>query len=245
MNQQPMRVGTELHAIAVEPTRINWGRISYTKQTTSIKHAPTNSSSTPSGPYRPAPNFTGGVQHLNSKMSTALPSYEELRRNHVFPFNKRATGRLLWYVEGPLQENVFVLGEDSDPTGPREPYAQQLISNDIQWHAISKEPLPEPNISSITVRIYALDLYPDDWEDSHHRHMDCDSAMSVYEERGGKKTLIDCCGEHRPADHIPLLVKASSQPFITVHDYVTAVHPWILSLRHEILAVTGEDRGRN
>ncbi|RBR25678.1 uncharacterized protein FIESC28_01641 [Fusarium coffeatum] len=203
---------------------------------------PTNTSSTPTLSYRPAPDFTGGLRRLYSKMSTRLPSYEELRRNHVFPFNRRATGRLLWYVEGPLQENVFVRVEDSGPTGPREPYAQQFITNDTQWHGISKEPLTEPSISSITVRIYALDLYPDDWEDSHHRHMDCDSAMSVYEKRGGKKTLIECCGEYRPADHVPLLIKASSQPFIPVHDYVTTVHPWILSFQDEILAVTGEDR---
>ncbi|CAG7563471.1 unnamed protein product [Fusarium equiseti] len=175
-------------------------------------------------------------------MSTRLPSYEELRRDHVFPFNERATGRLLWYVEGPLQENVFVLREDSGPTGLHEPYVQQLIANDAHWHAISKEPLTEPNISSITVKAYALDLYPDDWEESHQRHMDCDSAMSVYERRGGKKTLIECYGEHRPAGHVLLLVNASSQPLITVHDYVTAVHPWSLNLRHEILAVTGEDR---
>ncbi len=48
--------------------------------------------------------------------------------------------------------------------------------------------------------------------------------------------LLRCCNTQRPKPLPPLVVTASTQPFVTVHDYVTAVHPWLLEQKADILA---------
>ena len=44
----------------------------------------------------------------------------------------------------------------------------------------------------------------------------------------------------RPRDkEARLEVKAAPGEFLTVHDYVSAVHPWLMGLREDILAALG------
>ncbi|KAH7184951.1 uncharacterized protein B0J16DRAFT_319752 [Fusarium flagelliforme] len=150
-----------------------------------------------------------------------------------------ATKKLLWYFDESLEDSIFVLDNKWDPSGPRQPYAQRSPSGDIVWHPISEEPLTDPTISCIDVRSSELYWWPDDWSESH-RHADPDFDWCVFEfaEEGVRGRLLECCGEVRPQDHVPLRVEASTRPYVTVHDYLAAVHPWILNLREKILSVT-------
>ena len=36
------------------------------------------------------------------------------------------TNKLLWYFEEPLEDNIFVLDNKWDPSGPKQPYAQSI-----------------------------------------------------------------------------------------------------------------------
>ncbi|KAF9775714.1 hypothetical protein IL306_006174 [Fusarium sp. DS 682] len=166
-------------------------------------------------------------------MPKQFPSFEERRSNEEFPRMTDATQRLLWYIEGLLETNLVVTDQAVVRGGPREPYAQK-VPEDVRRHPISEEPLMTPKISSITVHISELRDLPGDWEE-YHRHAHPDYDFCVFEGNIDDSILIRCCGEDHPKEHEPLLVKASSKPYVTVHDYVAAVHPWVLSHRDEIL----------
>ncbi|GAB1310194.1 hypothetical protein MFIFM68171_00404 [Madurella fahalii] len=57
------------------------------------------------------------------------------------------------------------------------------------------------------------------------------------------RTSCSGCGETSPKDHKPLVVEALEKPYVTVHDFVTAVHQWLIAHREEILQARslGED----
>lgn len=61
-------------------------------------------------------------------------------------------------------------------------------------------------------------------------HARPENPGSVYSD---EHILVSCCGESRPENKFELLVK-SLGPFSTVHDFVTAVHPWLMSLKGDI-----------
>ena len=59
--------------------------------------------------------------------------------------------------------------------------------------------------------------------------------------------LLRCCGEDRPKRHVPLVITAplsSGRQHVTVHDYVSALHLWLMAQRDAILAAKDvwEDR---
>ncbi|KAK2780319.1 hypothetical protein CKAH01_00263 [Colletotrichum kahawae] len=43
--------------------------------------------------------------------------------------------------------------------------------------------------------------------------------------------LLHCCDTDRPKRALPLVIEASNTEYITIHDYVSAPHPWLLGLR--------------
>ena len=128
------------------------------------------------------------------------------------------------------------MGTDRNPDAPQEPYCQTVGS--VVWHSISQEPLTIPEVSSLSLVVSDLEDYVVNWLDGHEPHADLDSDNCEFGQLdgGGSETeLLRCCGTDRPREIPPLLVKASVKPFVTVHDYVSAVHPWLLGLRGKIL----------
>lgn len=65
----------------------------------------------------------------------------------------------------------------------------------------------------------------------------------------GHIQVIACCGIPRPVDKdATIVVRPSNMDgpdggYVTVHDYVTTVHPWVMGLRGEILTAMGEGQG--
>lgn len=56
--------------------------------------------------------------------------------------------------------------------------------------------------------------------------------------------LLRCCGEDRPRDKKARIVVAASAispdaGYVTIRDYVSTVHPWLLGLKEEILGALG------
>ncbi|KAF1994725.1 hypothetical protein P154DRAFT_624479 [Amniculicola lignicola CBS 123094] len=52
--------------------------------------------------------------------------------------------------------------------------------------------------------------------------------------------LLQCCGADRPRKKKASLVVAASGKYLTIHDYIVAVHPWLLRLRDDTLAASGD-----
>ena len=54
--------------------------------------------------------------------------------------------------------------------------------------------------------------------------------------------LVKCCGEQWPQNkNVSLTVTPArdGQGFVTLHDYLSAVHPWLMSLQGEMTTVLG------
>jgi hypothetical protein len=110
--------------------------------------------------------------------------------------------------------------------------------------------LTEPKISSITVQVSELDRREDDWFERHCQHSDAvddygpDVEWQAFpdwdpEVDEGEMQLLKCCGELRLRNKkasLTVTPARDGQGFITLHDYLSTVHPWLMSLRGELIA---------
>jgi hypothetical protein len=120
-----------------------------------------------------------------------------------------------------------------------------------------QSPLTEPKISSVDVDVKALYEWEEQWM-SVYRHPDYAVRGTILvedfgahsgplpdfdsdEDEGGPEHLLHCCGADRPPKHrnFSLTVSATAG-FLTVHDYVSAVLPWLMGLREKILMASGD-----
>lgn len=138
-----------------------------------------------------------------------------------------------------------------DPDIPLAPYFNKTEEN---WSPIWQSPLTEPKISSITVRIDQFEDWENQWLEFHRG---CGEPGSHNEgndqirfgmlpdynpdsDEEGPEHLLKCCDAERPRKKkVSLLVKATGK-FVTIHDYVSVVHPWLMSLREDILRAEGD-----
>ena len=134
----------------------------------------------------------------------------------VFAHHLSQSGRrLLWNLQGPLSSAISVLAEDGNPDGPREAY---LHGNDR--HPITNEPITEHPVVTLTVMEENLRDWEDAWWDLNYEGFDED---------------IQPAPEDLPPTFEPLVVTASNGEFVSIHDSVSAVHPWLMVRREQIL----------
>ncbi|KAK6215409.1 hypothetical protein QIS74_08428 [Colletotrichum tabaci] len=95
------------------------------------------------------------------------------------------------------------------------------------WHPVSQESLLEPQAEAVTVTLYCLD----DWE-------------QLWVEL--KRYCLDTKNDpRRPrSKDVKLEVTAGNGTFLTVHEYVSAVHPWLMGMRERILDALGNTVGQ-
>jgi hypothetical protein len=156
---------------------------------------------------------------------------------------------LIWPLNGPLSTTILIKQGDNPP----EPYCNRTGTSTDQWHALATSSLTEPKISSITVQVNELEMWEDDWYERHCQHSDPDSDYGPDfewqafpdwdpEVDEGEMQLVKCCGELRPRDKkasLTVTPASDGQGFVTLHDYLSAVHPWLMSLRTELIAGLG------
>lgn len=168
-----------------------------------------------------------------------LPTYESLRESRQPVRPSADFFRLRWYLSGPLSTHVKVLSSAVDSTSPQSPYQ----TNSTTFHPISNSPVSDPPVSSITVTVRLLDEWAEDWAEAHDGDIDGDQEWTTTEPDGvTTRLLVRCDGEDRPGPGPSLTVSASSSSsrlFVTVHDYIMAVHPWLLALDAEIRSAIG------
>ncbi|KAL2016675.1 hypothetical protein VTK56DRAFT_3177 [Thermocarpiscus australiensis] len=153
--------------------------------------------------------------------------------------------------------------------GPTDPDARAFYYDAATgaWHPASRQPISEPRVSSITVRVLELRDWEDTWEELHWEHnaeeFRCEAGVVAGEEvgdddggGGGGVAGGDCrCGAAKPVGMKDVSVVVTGTGgvteggggggFVTVHDYVTAVHPWLMGLRGDILGALGTLNGDN
>ncbi|OIW26712.1 hypothetical protein CONLIGDRAFT_683667 [Coniochaeta ligniaria NRRL 30616] len=166
--------------------------------------------------------------------------------------------RLFWTLNGPLENSIQVAPDRwYEPGTVMEPYFRPALDGAPSWHPVSRESLMEPEVSSVTVRVGCIDDWELLWVDLHYDCYDADDAR--HPERWGRnpdiddaddanaalsrKYLQECNGQKRPRAKETQLVVTTSGAFLTVHEYVSAVHPWLMDMRETLLDVLGKVQG--
>ncbi|KFY28221.1 hypothetical protein V491_00567 [Pseudogymnoascus sp. VKM F-3775] len=172
------------------------------------------------------------------------PTFTELLRRAIVPQLSLDAVRLVWYFRGSLETSLSIMTTAYD-TDVLEPYFQHTNGGG-SWHIIS-----QPPVSEIVATVDDLEIWESDWKDFHRNHSDPDVS---YEESGYAKYgdlpgydpekdedpphLLKCCNTERPMHKeggVLVTPSASGNGFVTIHDYVTTVHPWLMRNRQDIL----------
>ncbi|KAK8054964.1 hypothetical protein PG993_000191 [Apiospora rasikravindrae] len=192
-----------------------------------------------------------------------LASYEDLKNDQWYINVNREIRRLRWSLDGPLDKAVQVMRHayyDPDDPAP-EPFYCPRTDDDEKglernWHAVSELSLFEPRVSSVTIDVHCLAEWADYWSEMH-LECDCiafedDPSDVDYNEDGGhsnQRRSTYPCGATDPSSRYDVLtvdasssVEEGSHGYVTIRDFVTAAHPWLMGLRELILrAPRGEE----
>ncbi|KAI1376909.1 hypothetical protein F4677DRAFT_60727 [Hypoxylon crocopeplum] len=193
---------------------------------------------------------------MSTSEEAQLPSFNALRAAHQPPRLFPDMRRLFWTLDGPLAESIWIMENANNPDS-LEPY---FNGEEQSWHTASNSPLTEPKVSSITVHVNDLDDWEDNWLDCHRDHSDPDCGDEARDENGKLMVqwgelpdydsdedeegqpghLLMCCGTRRPRGKAAsVVVKPATEAFVTVHDYLSTVHPWLVSVRDDLLSAMG------
>jgi len=197
----------------------------------------------------PAPDALGSA----SPSTSALPSLEALISNENVRVtdNKKHLFRLYWTLDGPLETAISVMATSYyDPDAPesaREPYARATSDGGVPtWHPVSKESITHPPVSSVVVSVREFQDWDEAWMIIHEGHSSPSeggpgwgpapppaSGVALATDR---LYFLRCCGEDRPwyQEDIKLTVRPSGD-LVTIHDYVSQVHPWLMGMRQELV----------
>ncbi|KAE9580176.1 hypothetical protein CGMCC3_g3946 [Colletotrichum fructicola] len=183
-----------------------------------------------------------------------IPSHDALCAAHQPPKLSSEARRLFWNIDGPLDSVVHIMATERD-TSSLEPYFQ-----DHAWHPFSQAALTEPKVSSMTVVVDDLNEWEDVWLECHREHTDPDCADEVEEEEtdadthwgllpdydpasdeDGPLRLLKCCETQRPRGKtVIVVVRPAVGSFVTIHDYLSTVHPLLLRSRADLLNAMGD-----
>ncbi|WYZ36258.1 hypothetical protein EsH8_XII_000008 [Colletotrichum jinshuiense] len=183
-----------------------------------------------------------------------FPSFEEQRQANQPVALTTEAKRIFWKLQGPLLDHISVVQDWRNRESPREPFAHQDSTGNItRWHPIAQAPLTEPKVGSVTVRVDVLEQWQDQWLERHERHADPGDKEDIfgeldtelYGESGEEDSededegpqLLRRCNTDRPRRPPRLVVKPSSvyKGYVTVRDYISIVHPWLLGQRKDII----------
>ncbi|KAK1979525.1 hypothetical protein LZ30DRAFT_596687 [Colletotrichum cereale] len=150
--------------------------------------------------------------------------------NETIPRESAASGRLFWTLNGPLESAIQVIpNQYYEPGDAMEPYFRPAAADAglaPSWHPVSHESLMEPQVTAITIRIECVDSWEQLWVELN-RH--CTDTKN---------------DPQRPrAKDVQLEVTASGA-FLTIHEYVSAVHPWLMGMRERLLDALGKLDGK-
>lgn len=140
--------------------------------------------------------------------------------------------RLYWTLQGPLTSAVSVIHDAifPDPSLPHEHYFRgQSPDGTASWHPISRESITKFPRSSLTVTEEFLHDWQNQW-------------WTINAEGFNDMTGYDP-GDREPPTFDPVVVTASNGEFVTIHDFLTTLHPFLMNHRDQLLRAMhlGED----
>ncbi|KAJ4144213.1 hypothetical protein LMH87_003103 [Akanthomyces muscarius] len=159
--------------------------------------------------------------------------------------------RLCWPLSGTFPTALSVMKTMRGALQEMEP----LQRGNGTWHEIAFLPLTQPKVSSINAYVPMLDEYEGNWVAWHRDHEEAEYVANwnlddhtrpygKQEEDCTSETdsfigyIASCCGQNRPEYKARLTVQvkpAAGKEFVTIHDYLSVVHPWMMSLREDII----------
>lgn len=112
--------------------------------------------------------------------------------------------------------------------------------------------MTKPPVPLIIVRVFALEYWEDEWLLCHRGHTERDWQQTAEPQYGvllgygDRPCLLRCCGTDRPRGKATSLVVTplEGRDFVSVHDYLTTVHPWLMSFGGNILEYMGLWKGK-
>lgn len=161
-----------------------------------------------------------------------LPSYESVVESGRSMWPSTDFLRLRWYLRGPIKESITVFADPFDPTSPQEAFQTTTTDGGVRLHTVSKSCLTTIPVSSVAVTVRVLDGWEESWLDAHRKDEEEDKEYVLLED--GTRRLVRVHGEERPGPSPTCAVRATTQPFVTVGDYVAAVHPWLDGLQDDM-----------
>jgi hypothetical protein len=199
-----------------------------------------------------------------------LPSFEE--RNHPADGVDLVaeTRRIRWTLNGPLETAITISRDvyfDSDE-GTEPYYLGNDDNEEPKWHAFSQLPLTEPKVSSLRLCVDPLDHWDYHWMEKHDQHLFLDEkrAGNVPDDEvlfgplppeaadkdgyldPGDEHMLVCCREKRPlGKEVKVVIKPAAgegRGFVTIHDFISTVHPYLMARRDEVLEAMSENPGR-
>ncbi|KAK4207872.1 LysM domain-protein [Rhypophila decipiens] len=179
-------------------------------------------------------------------------SWKDLQTDNVRVSFSPVIERLFWPLQRDFPADISVMksrhGADDD---------LERFFEGTKWHEIADLPVSEPKVSSMTEKIYELDQWEFGWVEWHREHSEAAEYVTYgeldddirpyanepdedgdWEKDSDTEFLIRCCGTDRPVrkrGQRIVITPSVGKDFVTVRDYVSAVHTWLMSLRDDLL----------
>ncbi|RFU27606.1 hypothetical protein B7463_g8738, partial [Scytalidium lignicola] len=120
---------------------------------------------------------TSDTEQAEEVEEAELPSLKELRHRPGLHIRLSDDARRIFRsLGGPLATSIWIMENPNNPDS-REPYFRQTTGTGTSWHPASQSALTDPKVSSITVCVYDLDLWEEQWLDVHQSHRDLDESV--------------------------------------------------------------------
>ncbi|KAH6619421.1 hypothetical protein B0J18DRAFT_492232 [Chaetomium sp. MPI-SDFR-AT-0129] len=192
------------------------------------------------------------------------PTYAAISEaKRVIKPNRSGLPLLYWPLNADTPATLKASGLAVMAMGPKHPDPDVLTpywdASAGTWHPVSKQPISEPKVSEILVQMRDVMEWERTWKELHWECQLDDNRLEYYEQQGDG--LCHGCGVPKPAwvtGDVSILVKGTGGGgegegeggegggcFVTVHDYVSTVHPWMVGRRGDILGALGTSTGRN
>ncbi|KAK0383790.1 hypothetical protein NLU13_9701 [Sarocladium strictum] len=187
-----------------------------------------------------------------------FPSYKQRRANRERIVQSPAFDRIYWRLAGDYPSAISVMKTKHYDGQLELFFVPDGNGSSGEWDETAALPVTEPKVSSVAASVRSLDEWEYNLMKQHgsYRHEsqeyytygELNDEDRPYREQGVEdgnweedsdaEFLVSCCGENRPlhkaGQRIEVTPSAGNR-FVTVHDFISAVHPWLMELRDDLV----------
>ena len=180
----------------------------------------------------------------NEVIPSDLPSFEALRRAGTLAGLSLEMFRLHWHLRGTVEDSIMVLEDATDYSSQQRAYQvasgpDEPTGGAARLHPVAGAPYTDPPVSAITVTIRDLDKWDEEQTKANIGRPSSQIEDGPPGAPGERRVAGD--GDERPGQSRSLTIAASARAFVTIGDFVGAVHPWLVSLHADLCRAKGVD----